>query len=587
MKVFHFLFTLGFSIGIILMPSNAFSKSTNDRASIKISKDTMTIDETLIVEIKSEADEKIEILGEDFSIVSRSISSQIIVKKTGVEKSDQNLFHLKPNSTGKQKEIHVQIGDKLYGPFFIDVSSGVTQANSSKQAKGDFAEIFIKEKKLYVNQPAEISIIAYTKRPIIDSSIERKRLSHEGLHLKPIFIKNTKDVLTNINGVSFRKKVLEKFIVYPLYAGKHIISGAEVILLLGQSHFFDLQKARKKISLPELTLSAIPLPTEEKPEDFLNNYGDYTFSLKWNKVEAPVGQPIALSIKANGRGNLETLNFPKLLPITNALQVGEPLVENNFFFNGTTYQGTKTANYSLLFHQAGEVQVEPLLFSSFDSEKGYVTQTISPGKVTILSTAANQLAPPSDDIQKELLQDLKILESDLSRQPQENLDWEKNFLYYHLAAFLIMLLTPFFLILSKQIKKRNLATKVALQKLYRVKNAFFEILQQDEVDLKKNDEGKKMLLELKNILKNFLALRYQVDPKKNKKTARFEKEKLHMEKIAAALKHYEELLLSENEKIFSPKKEVENLFLLLQHRHQKSVNAEKHDQVANTPLKTL
>lgn len=396
-KIFHCLFAL--SLGIILVSSSSFSQSpqateitqtTTNQTSIKISKDSLTIDETLIIDIESQADEKIEILGEDFSIVSRAISSQISINSSGATKSDRNLFHLKPNSIGKQKEIHIQIESKVYGPFFVEVLPGIASVNSNRQQGEDFAEIFIKEKKLYVNQPAEISIIAYTKRPIIDSSIERKRLSHEGLHLKPIFKKNTLDTPTTINGTTFRKKVLEKFVVYPLYPGEHIISGAEANLLLRQPHFFDLQKARKKIPLPDLTLSAIPLPREERPENFINNYGDYDFNLKWNTAQAFVGQPIALSVKANGTGNLDTLSFPKFLQMTNALQIGQPIIENNFFFNGTTYQGTKTAQYNLLFHQPGEVQLEPLTFSSFDSKKGYITQTLSPEKVMITSAIVNQ-----------------------------------------------------------------------------------------------------------------------------------------------------------------------------------------------------
>lgn len=569
-KIFHCLFAL--SLGIILVSRSSFSQSpstnkinqtTTNQTSIEISKDSLTIDETVIVDVESQADEKIEILGEDFSIVSRVISSQIIIDPSGPKKSDRNLFHLKPNSVGKQKEIHIQIGSEIHGPFFIEVLPGIASVNSNRQQGEDFAEVFIKEKKLYVNQPAEISIIAYTKHPIIDSSIERKRLSHEGLHLKPIFKKNTLDTPTTINGTTFRKKVLEKFVVYPLYAGEHIISGAEVILWLKQSHFFGLQKARKKIPLPDLTLSAIPLPREEMPENFINNYGDYDFSLKWNTVEAFVGQPVVLSVKANGVGNLETLNFPKFLQMTNALQIGQPIIENNFFFNGTTYQGTKTAQYSLLFHQPGEVQIEPLTFSSFDSKKGYITQTLSPEKVIATSTVVNQ--PTSSSDADELFRSLKIMGSDLNGASQKILDWRKNFFYYHVAAFLIVLLTPIFLVLSSQIKKRNFAAKRALKKLHKVRNKFFDLMQFDELDLKKNSEGKKMVMELKSILKNFLLLHYKVDfENSNKNPSAFsQKEKMHREKIAAILKHYEQLLLSENEKVFSPEKEVTEVSVLL------------------------
>ena len=112
--------------------------------------------------------------------------------------------------------------------------------------------------------------------------------------------------------------------LFPTRSGKLTIGGAMASVQVpdqsgGRSRdpfrmfdsFFDRGVTRTVRSQP-LTLEVLPLPAEKKPEDFSGTVGNFTISAVADKTTVEVNQPITVTYKINGTGNIKTVAEPNI-----------------------------------------------------------------------------------------------------------------------------------------------------------------------------------------------------------------------------------------------------------------------------------
>jgi hypothetical protein len=174
--------------------------------------------------------------------------------------------------------------------------------------------------------------------------------------------------------------------------------------------FQQFEERRVALSAEPETLTALPLPRENVPTNFVGAVGNFTMTVSAGPTNVATGDPITVKIQISGRGALESLALPeqhawrefKAYPPTTKVETTDPL----------GLQGTKTFEQVVVPQNADIKALPAFSFSFFDpDQKQYRTLTqpsmalvVRPGGSTpapTIVTAARSgqdNAPPAQDI---------------------------------------------------------------------------------------------------------------------------------------------------------------------------------------------
>jgi len=135
-----------------------------------------------------------------------------------------------------------------------------------------------------------------------------------------------------------------------------------------------------------VNIEARPLPAGA-PTSFGGAVGTYAFTVTPDRTSLEVGESIQLTITITGRGNLATLDAPRL-DIPAAFDVYDPDISTLLDRAGSRLSGSKTFRYVLIPRSNGSYEIPAIEFSYFDtSTKSYRTRTSDPISISVTGTA--------------------------------------------------------------------------------------------------------------------------------------------------------------------------------------------------------
>jgi len=117
-----------------------------------------------------------------------------------------------------------------------------------------------------------------------------------------------------------------------------------------------------------LSLNARPLP-EGAPPSFDGAVGQFSMGAEATPDSTSVGDPVTLTVRVEGTGNLATLSPPGL-DLPSGIQTYEPTVETEIERNEARIRGIKTFAYTLVPQSGGRYDLPPVVFSYFDPDAG-------------------------------------------------------------------------------------------------------------------------------------------------------------------------------------------------------------------------
>ena len=92
-------------------------------------------------------------------------------------------------------------------------------------------------------------------------------------------------------------------------------------------NFFDrYQMYPLSLKSAEAPMTVLPLPEENKPENFTGAIGDFTLEVAAGPTEVNVGDPITLKMTVQGEGNFNTVDIPKF-PAGSDFKIYEPQIK--------------------------------------------------------------------------------------------------------------------------------------------------------------------------------------------------------------------------------------------------------------------
>ncbi len=221
-----------------------------------------------------------------------------------------------------------------------------------------------------------------------------------------------------INGIPYRRALLATFALFPIKHGTSTIDEykvrctvSDILDPMGGGEYRKYTKSSQPVKV-----TVKPLPEQGRPMDFSGAVGQFQVQAKVEDPNVVVGQPFALKLRFEGRGNAKRLDLPEI-KLPEGLELYEIQNDSKFFRTGTSYR-----DFTLLIipQREGDISIPPLSVSYFDPAQGkYVQLTTDTLQVRAMKgsgaagSAANQRL--GEKPSKELLK---------TQDPQIELDFE-------------------------------------------------------------------------------------------------------------------------------------------------------------------
>ena len=138
------------------------------------------------------------------------------------------------------------------------------------------------------------------------------------------------------------------------------------------------------LSTEPVTILVKPLPEEGRPEQFSGNVGTYSLEVNTKPSRLKVGEPISVTMKVSGEGNIEAMNAPTLSGI-DEFKTYPPEVTTHILGKEPVFKGERVFESILVPQHAGRQVIQRVEFSFFDPEKDrYVTIAKGPFEFDVL-----------------------------------------------------------------------------------------------------------------------------------------------------------------------------------------------------------
>ncbi|HIP38312.1 MAG TPA: protein BatD [Desulfocapsa sulfexigens] len=180
-------------------------------------------------------------------------------------------------------------------------------------------------------------------------------------------------------------------------------------------NFFGSYREKEvKIASPEFDLTVLPLPEDERPENFSGAIGDFRLHVKADPVELSPGDPITLTMTVSGQGNFDRVQAPKL---SSEQGWKSYTPSSEFLKDGGPGHGKKVFEQALVAKDSTLSEIPAVEFSYFDpATASYKTLASSPIPLKIKGMIEKKESEPvKENIEKKKVE--KALETGQKTEP--------------------------------------------------------------------------------------------------------------------------------------------------------------------------
>jgi hypothetical protein len=242
-----------------------------------------------------------------------------------------------------------------------------------------FLSVVPSRTSVYVGEPITVDVLLCTRFQIANGGWATMP-SFEGFWAEKIFEADKFDFQRRtIDGKSYAVSELKKVALLPLSPGKATIKPMEFNVAVAQAprDVFDMfggasTQGVKIVSKP-ITLDILPLPEKDKPAEFTGGVGQFSLAAALDRTSTTNNEPINLTVRLSGRGNLRMIDKPAVAPVT-GLKILEPEIKDDAHVAGNTIQGSRTFRYPIIPQTDGNFVLAPIAVAYFDPQaKTYKT----------------------------------------------------------------------------------------------------------------------------------------------------------------------------------------------------------------------
>lgn len=290
---------------------------------------------------------------------------------------------LEPKQKGKIRigSVLVTVNNKIYKtePFDIFIKDIEKKVPAKLVASNDvYLNMEIEEREVYQNQPTIAILRGYSKNIDNLRKVKNIRLPEEdNLDVHPINF--TRSEIDPIGISNMPTQILAMFMVFPNEAG--------YIEIPSVSASVSSYSNTNKIASNKVKLNVKKLPTDA-PEGFKNAVGKFKVDIyKSTDGNVEAKKPINVTVKVSGEGNMANMHLPEIEKSPD-YEIFTPKIVNNFVPGQGGFTGDILANYIIIPHKTGILNIKTEEFSFFDPESAHYVDL--GGKALVLNALTTE-----------------------------------------------------------------------------------------------------------------------------------------------------------------------------------------------------
>ncbi len=188
---------------------------------------------------------------------------------------------------------------------------------------------------------------------------------------------------------------------FALSPGRYEVPPSRLTYSLPQSASFFSREENHALRSEALTLVVLPVPPAGRPDDWGGAVGDWSARLRVDSTRGRVGDPLVVTLRIEGRGNVTLIPRPRLAVGWGNLVAADERVA--FDSTPATLRGAKEFDWLLTPSVAGRQSVSAQRFSYFDpiarryevAVTGAIEVTVAPGDRVAVDSAPLVVTAPS------------------------------------------------------------------------------------------------------------------------------------------------------------------------------------------------
>lgn len=254
-----------------------------------------------------------------------------------------------------------------------------------------FVQAWVDRKSVYQNEQLVLTYSLYTRYDTRYEGFD-KEAETSGFWIEEFPMEREIERETvSVSGRRYVKADVKKLALFPTAPGNYTIQPGSLKVSIREEpqggnafdEFFSdsfftggsffARRQNRLLSPPPIQLTVKPLPETGKPESFQGAVGSFRISATLDKDKVKQNEPVTLKLVIEGEGNIETINRPKLPPLT-GFKTYDADSSSKLFKTGNVIGGTKSFEVVFIPKNEGKAFIPPLDFSYFDPRKEqYVT----------------------------------------------------------------------------------------------------------------------------------------------------------------------------------------------------------------------
>ncbi len=306
-------------------------------------------------------------------------------------------FRVTPASLGEFTipAIEVEVGGKKYvtEPIKITVQKEALQEDLKDKL---FGRVVFGVKEVFVGQVLPIQVEVFVRDGVPVADIGLPLCQGEGLRYQ--FLADRKLSQTVIDGVRFRVVLTDGAVSFSRPDKASLGSCALRTTLQFRSQARSLIEEvtgghieNREVSVPveAIPVEVLPLPEQGKPADFTGAVGQWNLEVTAKPTELAVGDPITLTVKISGNGNIDTVSTPQLTGLEN-FKTYDPTSKTTKNELSTT--GERVFQQVLVPKSTEAKQLPEVRLAYFDPvAKSYKTAVQGPTKLVVKSGGGSEV----------------------------------------------------------------------------------------------------------------------------------------------------------------------------------------------------
>ncbi len=375
---------------LVCLSASVFAQEVKFNIDVSIDRDTIGLDEQAIMKIKVSGDSQnlpapnIPTFSM-FEIETRGRSSNFSYNNGVVETSVTYNFLILPKRPGTFPIDQISAiynnkrykGNKLFLTVLKDASTindalSKRAVNATGNSKDYFFEAIVDNKNPYVNQQIVLTLKFYISVRYYGSP-ELVEPTTTGFWKE--IIGNKTPYHQRINNRQY--KIIErKYALFPTQTGELDIGRAMIRVTVpsrsnnrrNKSLFGGMFGSGEEVSIRSnlLKIKVKPLPKKGRPADFTGTIGKYAISATANKKVTEANQPLSVTIKLTGIGNIKSIAEPKMPELDNQFSIYRASTSENISKNGNIIGGTKIFEEVFIPKRPGNIEIPSIKYNYFD-----------------------------------------------------------------------------------------------------------------------------------------------------------------------------------------------------------------------------